>query len=271
VSRDEKKYLPALAPSASGDAGESLTRLLKALRTGGGVAEHAVPKLVGHADPKTSASVAKVMLKPTSGPDVRRYAANVLGGRKAADQIRALGRALLIEVDADALLAMLDALEAIGDAAAGDAVLQFLKKRQAYFARRTQGSQVHHSDWATILPTLAKACALAGTFKPAKGGDVVADTILKGVLLADVAVVYDRQNQRPRPALQALARAACDALGRLGGGEAVAALERVVKAGEGVGDVTIKVLRGPVVAMSDFARDPVVSAAAAEALAALKQ
>ena len=121
----------------------------------------------------------------------------------------------------------------------------------------------------TILPTLARAAALVGTFKPDRGADVIADTLVEGVLLADLAVVFDRQNQRPQPTLHAFARAACGALASLGGADGMAALQRLVKAGKGVGDVRIDTLRGPVVAMSDFSRDAVVAGAAREALATL--
>jgi hypothetical protein len=271
LSRDERRYLPDSTPPEAGEDGESLGRLLKALRTGGGVAEQAVPALVAHPDEKTSAGVARILLKPTSGPDVRRYAAEVLGGRKARDQIRAIGRTLLVETDADALLAMLAALEEINDPEAGDDLLQFLKKRRDYLEKRTQGDRLHHSDWVTILPTLARAAALVGTFKPERGADVVAEALIEGVLLARFSVVFDRQNQQPRPTLHALARSACGALAALGGTDGVAALERLVKAGEGVGDVRIETLRGPVVAMSDFPRDPVVAGAAREALASLER
>lgn len=271
LSRDERKYLPDAKPPEAGEGAESLGHLLKALRTGGGVAEQAVPALVAHPDEKTSGSVARILLKASSGPDVRRYAAQVLGGRKAKGQIKSLGRALLVETDADALLAMLGALEEINDPAAGDDLLQFLKKREDYLETRTQGGRLHHSDWVTILPTLARAAALVGTYKPSRGAEVISSTLIEKVLLADLAVVYDRQNQRPRPTLEAFARAACGALAELGGTEGVAALRRLVKAGEGVGDVRIDTLRGPVVAMSDFPHDAVVAGAAREALAALDQ
>ncbi|MFI5403702.1 MAG: hypothetical protein ACHQ1G_12265, partial [Planctomycetota bacterium] len=267
VSRDEKKYLPPLGETEAGEA--SLGDLLKDLKTGGGVAEQAVPRLIACADPKTSAGVAKILLKADSGPDVRRYAARVLGGRKAADQLDAIGRALQLEEESNALLAMLAAVGEIGDPAGGEPVLRFLRKRGEYLEKRTQGSQLSHSDWETILPTMTRACEILGTLAPPKGAAQIATTVLEGVFLSDTAVYFDRENQQPLPYAQALAQAACEALGRIGGPDAVPALERMRKAGEGTG-VNVKHGNGPAALASGWAKDPRIAGFVQEALAKLQ-
>jgi predicted esterase/HEAT repeat protein len=266
VSRDEKKYLPPLGETEAAEA--SLSDLLKDLKTGGGVAEQAVPRLIACVDPKTSAGVAKILLKADSGPDVRRYAARVLGGRKAADQLDAIGRALQVEEESNALLAMLAAVGEIGDPAGGEPVLRFLRKRGEYLEKRTQGGILSHSDWETILPTMTRACELLGTFAPPKGAAQIATTVLEGVFLSDTAVYFDRENQQPLPYAQALAQAACDALGRIGGPDAIPALERMRKASEGTG-VNVKHGEGPAALANGWARDPRIAGFVQEALAKL--
>jgi len=267
-SRDEKKYLPSLKVEAPG-AQESLRALLKDLATGGGVAEQAVPKLVAHPDPKVESSVGRILVKPASGPDVRRYAARVLGGRKAAGQLKALGRVLRIETESNALLEVLAALGEINDPSAGDALLKFLRKRRDYLAKRTQGDVLSHSDWETVAPSLARACSLVGTFKPAKGAAVIAAEILDGVFLSGVGVRHDVQNQRPLPYARALSEAACGALVKLGGEDARAALQRMRKAGEGASGTSSKSIHRLVAIMGDWARDPAIAGHVAEALSHL--
>jgi pimeloyl-ACP methyl ester carboxylesterase len=268
VSRDEKKYLPPLGDGEGAEA--SLSDLLKDLKTGGGVAEHAVPKLIAHADPKTSASVGKILLKADSGPDVRRYGARVLGGRKAADQIEAIGRVLLVEEESNALLELLGALSEINDAAAGDAVVRFLKRRGQFLDKRTQGGVISQSDWETILPTMARACELLGTFAPPKAAAEIGASVVDGVLLSGAAVRFDSENQQPLPYAQALAEAACGALGRLGGPDAVAALERMKKGGEGGQGPAVKQVYGPVSDISGWARDPRIIGFVTEALSSIR-
>ncbi|HEX5135752.1 MAG TPA: hypothetical protein VFY93_02190 [Planctomycetota bacterium] len=267
VSRDEKKYLPPLGEAEAGEA--SLSDLLKDLKTGGGVAEQAVPKLIAHSDPKTSGSVAKILLKPDAGADVRRYAARVLGGRKAADQIETLGRVLLVEEESNALLAMLEAVGEINDPAGGDAVIRFLKKRGEYLAKRTQGGVLSESDWETILPTMTRACELLGTLAPPKAAAQIAATVLDGILLDGPLVRFDRENQQPLPYAQALAAAACAALGRIGGADAVPALERMRKAGEAGAGPAPKQVYGPVSDVSGWATDPRIAGFVQEALSHL--
>ncbi len=274
VSRDEKKYLPKLEDIAGGSSSgkpQSLSALLKELKRGGGVAEASVKKLVACRDDKTNRRVAKVVLDAQTGPDVRRYAARVLGLRHAKDAVGDLGRALLFETDSDALLEMLAALDEINDASAGPPLLKFLKKRADYFAKRRSGKRLHHSDWITILPTLARACRLVGRFKPDHGGAVIAKSVLVGVLLSDTEVVFDIENQRPLPPLHALASAACEAAGRLGGSEVTTALERIVKRGAGAADATVVKIRGPVSALSNFPKDRTVVSAARSALRTVKE
>ena len=267
VSRDEKKYLPSLGEAEGGE--ESLSDLLKDLKTGGGVAEQAVPKLVALADPKTSASVAKILLKPDAGADVRRYAARILGERKAKDQLEALGRVLLVEEESNALLEMLAAVGQINDPAGGEAVLRFLKKRGEYLEKRTQGGVLSESDWETILPTMTRACQVLGTLAPPKGAAQIAQTVLDGVFLSGTAVRFDSENQQPLPYAQALAEAACDALGRLGGPDAVPSLERMRKAGDGA-TPTVKPVYGPVSDASGWAKDPRIAGFVQEALSKLR-
>jgi dienelactone hydrolase len=268
VSRDERRYLPPLGEAEAGEA--SLADLLKDLRTGGGVAEQAVPRLVAYADPKTSAGVAKILLKPDAGADVRRYAARVLGGRRAADQLETLGRVLLVEEEANALLEMLSAVGEINDPAGGDAVLRFLRKRGEYLAKRTQAGVLSESDWETIAPTLTRACELLGTLAPQKAATQIAATVLDGVLLSGPAVRFDTENQRPLPYAQELAEAACAALGRLGGADALPALERMRKAREGGPGPTVKQVYGPVSDISGWARDPRIEGFVQEALSKLR-
>ena len=267
VSRDEKRYLPKLGEHAAG-VNDSLGKLIRKLATGGGVAEQVVAELVGHKHGKTSSRVARLMLKPGVTPDVRRFSARVLAGRKAADQLKALGRVLLIETESNALGEFLDAIGEIGDPSAGEYVLRFLKKRHEFLRARARGMQLDHSDWITILPPMAKACSLIGSFRPEKGAAVITKTVLEGVFLAGVMVVYDSQNQRPLPMGRALAGAACNALVQLGGTDAIEALEKLAKARASQTDSKRKY--GPVAVMSAWAKDPRINAHIGEALAALK-
>ncbi len=228
LSRDEKKYLP-LPGGTRGPKKDALKPLLLALKKGGGVAERAVPGLTKHKDPKTDARVAKLMIRSKSSPDTRRYAAQVLGARKSKTQIKALGRALLIETEYNAVSAMLDALDEIGDAAAGPEAVKFLKKRRVYFESRLIGNRMHYSDWATLLPTMAKACALVGRHKPKKAAMAITNDVLDAVLIADINVRYDREMQSPLPAIRALTEAACVALVSLGDASVRSTVERAIK------------------------------------------
>ncbi|MGH7161978.1 MAG: hypothetical protein ACREID_00735, partial [Planctomycetota bacterium] len=197
ASRDEKKYLP---PLEGGEevADESLEALLRDLRAGGGVAEQAVPQLVKRNDPRVAARVGKILAHGQTQSDVRRYAARVLGALHAREQLKALARGLTVETEMTALLAMLDAIAEIGDAAAADDVARFLKLRIEYMQTRFQGkSVIEHSDWETILPTLARACSVLAALKDAKAADAVARYALDAVLLSGVEVVYDSENQQP--------------------------------------------------------------------------
>jgi hypothetical protein len=269
LSRDEKRYLPSLdeADDAGGDA--TVEALLKELRTGGGVAEQAVPKLVAHADPKVSSRVARILLKSSSGPDVRRYAARVLAGRKAADEIDTIGRVLLIETESNALLELLDAIHVINSTDAGPHLLRFLRKRADYLASRVQGGELSHSDWITIAPTLAQACSLLGSYGTDRAVSAITSAVVDGVLLADTVVLFDTQNQDPRSAGRALATSCCAALTRLGGADARTALEKLARAAAGGADVEVVMRYGPVGAMRHWARDPATSAAVQDALRAL--
>jgi len=273
VSRDEKRYLPELVDPTDADGGlaDSLSALLKDLKRGGGVAKASVDRLVACEDQKTNARVARVLVSSRSGPDVRRYAAEVLGRRKAKGELREIGRALLVETDSDALLALLGALEEINDPEAGPAALRFLEKRADYLERRRSGQRLHYSDWATILPTMAHACRLVGRFRPDGGGDAVARTVLEGVLLSDMEVVYDTAVQRPLPPLRALARSACAAAAELGGKDVEEALARIVRRGQGAVEAKLETLRGPVKALSGFPGDRTVLNAARAALRTLEK
>jgi hypothetical protein len=224
-SKDEKKYLPL--EEKGGRAGGSYKPLIKKLRAGGGIAERVVAPLVQHKDPGVNGSVAKVLLSNKSAADVRRYAAKILGGRKATDQVKALGRALLIENESNALLAVLEAIGEINDPAAGPALLSFLKKRQHYFKERRMGERMHHSDWTTILPTMAQACSLLGTYKTPKASRIINIVVIEGVFLSATEVLYDRAIQNPMLAARALVGAACQALIALKDASVVPSLEKL--------------------------------------------
>ncbi len=225
ISKDEKKYLPL--EEKGGRAGDSYKPLIKKLRAGGGIAEKVVAPLVQHKDPGVNGSVAKVLLSNKSAADVRRYAAKILGGRKATDQVKALGRALLIENESNALLAVLEAIGEINDPAAGPALLSFLKKRQHYFKERRMGERMHHSDWTTILPTMAQACSLLGTYKTPKASRIINIVVIEGVFLSATEVLYDRAIQNPMLAARALVGAACQALIALKDASVVPSLEKL--------------------------------------------
>jgi len=273
-SRDEKKYLAVLPGLGAGRAAEkrgTLGKQLKRLRTGGGVAEQVVEALVANKDPKTDRSVARLMIRPNSESDVRLYCARVLGGRKSKAQIDALGRVLLLETETQALLAALDALESIAAAEAGDAVVKFLEKRQAYLLQRANSDRVDHSDWTTITPPIARACDLIALFKPKRGAQAISRRILEGVLLGKLAVVYDRQNQNPLPAAQALAKSACGALARLEDPVALYFLRRMDKAAGSARGVPVRNLRGPVSIMSGWPQDPRIAGEARTALQSLSK
>jgi len=270
VSRDEKKYLTKLAVDGAAAATDSLGKLIKKLRQGGGIAEQVVADLVANKDPKTSAKVARVLLRPDATPDVRRYAARILGGRKAVDQLKALGRVLLIETETNALLEAISAMGEIGDAAAGEPLLKFLRKRKGYLHDRASSSRVDHSDFAAILPPMARACSLIGSYKTEGGAAVIAKTVLEGVFLDGPSVIYDSQNQRPLPVARALAEAACNALVQLRDPEALPALERMVAAAPNPVGAAKKILRGPVAVLSGWPNDSRIAAHAREALQAIK-
>lgn len=264
VSRDEKKYLPALPKLADGSGSTSsetkLSSLLKQLRTGGGVAAQSVAALVASTDKKTNSSVAKVMLRPKSDSGVRRYCAQILGQRGAVDQVAALGRVLMLEDDSSALLAALDAMQTIGDASAGPPAVRFLAKRRAYLRERATNGRVDHSDWTSIVPCLARACALIGQTKPSRGAEAIAREVLDGVFDADIAVVYDSQNQNPLPVARALASAACGALASLGDPGALPSLQRLRKSARGGVGASTKRLSGPVAEIRGWPGDPQISA-----------
>ncbi len=267
-SRDEKKYLPPLVPDDE-EEGAALSPLLKELRMGGGVGEGAVAKLAAHADPKTSAAVAKVLLRPNTPPDVRRYAVRTLGERKAADQLDAIGRILLIDNEAELALEALRAIEKIADPAAGAALLRFLRKRGDYFAERRQGHQLDHSDWATILPPLSLACSLLGSYRTPKAAASIAAVALDEILLSDTTVVYDTKNQNPLPPAQGLAASACGALALLGDPAALPALQKMASAGgEGTGAVHRRI-QGEVGEVGAWPKDPAIRGHVREALDAL--
>jgi len=135
--------------------------------------------------------------------------------------------------------------------------------------------RVSRSDsWSSRIASktrssLARACSLVGTFKPAKGAAVIAAEILDGVFLSGVGVRHDVQNQRPLPYARALSEAACGALVKLGGEDARAALQRMRKAGEGASGTSSKSIHRLVAIMGDWARDPAIAGHVAEALSHL--
>ena len=274
-SRDEKKYLPALptlaASGVGGDDPASLKSLIRKLKTGGGVAQQTVPALVACKDPRTDSAVARVVISSRSDAGVRTYAAQVLGERKAQAQIGSLGRMLLIETDSQALLAALDALEQIGSAEAGDALLRFLDKRHGYIEQRARSDRLDHSDWTSIVPPIARACELIATFKPQGGATQIARRVVMGILLSKLSVVYDRQNQDPLPAGRALAVSACGSLARLGDPAGLFALREMDKAAGAASAIPIRNLRGPVSIMSGWPQDPRIAAEARSALAILSK
>ncbi|MEM8884738.1 MAG: hypothetical protein AAGD14_11760 [Planctomycetota bacterium] len=271
LSKDERKYmppLPELAEEASAE-GARLRQLLKQLKTGGGVAERAVPALVALEDDKTDRAVAKIMTRGQTAPDVRRYCAQVLGERKATSSVGALGKLLLMESDSAALLAGLDALGEIDAVEAGPAVVRFLAHRHRYLDQRAQNGRVDHSDWVRILPTMARACSLIGQFDPRGGAAAIASHVLGGVFLDDVAVIYDRANQNPLPAARALAAAACGTLSRLRDVSVRPTLEKLrVKAAGGRGTV-IRSVQGPVAEIRGWPGDPRIFAEVRVALETL--
>jgi hypothetical protein len=265
VSRDERKYLPALGEAA--DAPESLDAILKDLRAGGGLAEQSVAKLVPSADPTVNARVGKILVHADSGPDVRRFAAKVLEQRKATDQAKALGRALFLETESNALLAILDALDAIADPSTFEDVAKFLRVRRDLLEKKIQGkNQVEHSDWDSILPSLARACTALGNLKDPRGAEVVAKQVVEGVLLSGLEVVFDRQNQNPLPPAQALAEAALKALALLREPSVKPLLQKLAAE---PGQVTVSVLQGPIASMGGWKRDPKIAALAQETLQSL--
>jgi hypothetical protein len=110
-----------------------------------------------------------------------------------------------------------------------------------------------------------------GTFKPEKGAAVVAAEILDGVFLSGVGVRYDIQNQRPLPYARALSEAACNALVRLGGEDARAALQRMRKAGEGAAGTSSRKIHRLVAIMGDWAKDTAIAGHVNAALAGLDE
>jgi len=275
VSRDEKKYLPALpalvAKSTGSVEAASLKSLIKKLKMGGGVAQQSVVPLVACKDPKTDAAVARVVVSSKADSGVRVYAAQILGERKATAQVGAIGRMLLAETETQALLAGLDALEQIGSADAGEPLLRFIEKRQAYLLQRARGDQLDHSDWSSIVPPLARACELAATFKPKGAAKTIGRRVVIGILLSKLTVVYDRQNQDPLPTGRALAHSACGALARLGDPAGLFSLREMDKAAGSARGIPIRHLRGPVSIMSGWPKDQRIAADARSALRALSK
>jgi len=267
LSRDERKYLPLAEWDEEGEGageGESLRGLLRRLETGGGVAEQAVPRLAELDDERTGPAVARVMLRSTSQPDVRAACARILGARK--EEAGALGRLLGIEEDSAALVAALEALEEIGDRDAGPDVLRFLDRRRDYLFRRASSGRVDHADWIAIVPPMANACRVASLLEAPGAADAIAKHVLEGIFLADVRVVYDRQNQNPLPVAQALANAACATLRSLKDPAARGALEKMRKEARGAIGATVERLRGPVAEISGWPGDPRIAAEVRSAL-----
>lgn len=266
VSKDERKYLAALGGGAAEP--EGIDALLRDLRAGGGLAEQSVAKLVASGDPAVASRVARILTHADSGPDVRRYAARTLELLGAKEQAKPLAKALLLETESNALLAILDALIAIGDPAIFDDAARFLKSRREFLGRKVQGGNlVEHSDWEAVLPSLARGCTLLAKLGDPRGSEAIARQVVEGILLSDLEVVFDRQNQNPLPPAQALAEAACQALRSLGDPGAAPALERLAAGGDRVG---VRTLQGPISAMGGWPKDPRIAGAAREARDALR-
>jgi hypothetical protein len=117
---------------------------------------------------------------------------------------------------------------------------------------------------------MTRASQILGTLVPPKAAAQIAATVIDGVLLSAATVQFDSENQRPLPYAQALAEAACAALVRIGGAEAVPALERAKKAGESGTAPFVKAVYGPVSLMHGWARDPRIAGFVQEALQSLR-
>ncbi|MHC4938964.1 MAG: carboxylesterase family protein [Planctomycetota bacterium] len=264
LSKDEKKYLP---PLESGGEESTLSKLIRKLRTGGGVAQQVVPELVKLEDKKAGRAVARLMIKNGTESDVRRYCARILGERK--EGVDALGKLLAIETDTNALVAALEALEAIADPAAGPDLLRFLSRRRAYLFERASSGRVDHSDWKTIVPPLALACTVTSKCSVKGGAAAIAKQVLDGVFLADIKVVFDRANQNPLPIGRALANAACAALRSFKDPAARPALERMRKKSGAASGAIVRSLGGPGAEISGWPQDPRIAAEVRSALSVI--
>ena len=89
------------------------------------------------------------------------------------------------------------------------------------------GERMHHSDWSTILPTMAQACSLLGTYKTPKASRIINNAVIEGVFLSNTDVLFDRVIQNPMLAARALAGAACQALIALEDASVVPSLEKL--------------------------------------------
>lgn len=269
VSRDEKRYLPPLAGGAAAAEEESLEAVLKELRAGGGLAEQAAGKLEKSADPRVPGRVARILTAPDAPSDVRRYGARVLGALKARDQIKALGKALTQETQMNSLVALLEALGAMEDPAIVEEVVRFLRIRRDFLASRVQEKNaLDHSDWETILPTLARASQVLSPYKDKRCATAICENVLAPLFLGNLEVYYDAQNEHPMPPAREVAEAACQALASLQDPSAIPALEKMVAPGpNGAED---RVWRGPVHVMGRWAQDPAIHGHAQQALSVLR-
>jgi len=267
-SMDERRYLPPLAPPAR--AGRKLNDLLQGLRTGGGVAARAVAGLVACKDAGVAGRVARALLEPGPAPDVRRFAAQVLGERHAKDQLPALGRALRIEPRAEPLLAVLDAIAEIDDPAAGPALVRFVEYRVKFLQRRVRDRDIDYRDWVDGCSTLAQACSLLGRFKPPRAARTIAREVVGKLLLGDTWVLYDRQAELPLAPARAMACFGCRALAELGEQASLDPLQRLLAASRSWGGVVMIPVEGPLAEMGHWPRDPRISACAREALEKLR-
>ncbi len=175
--------------SAPGKA--EIRKLLEGLVRGGGGGEKAAQRLGELKDPSSVGPLGKVLTTPDLADDARAYAAWALGeiGNAGA------GRFLLAGLKDKAQVVRMRSFEAIGklaDAKSVPYVIQGLKDLAKRFEEKTQGKAMDLTDWESLMTDLAVYARATARFKDARTVPELHQTLVKRMILAGIAVQYDK-------------------------------------------------------------------------------
>jgi pimeloyl-ACP methyl ester carboxylesterase/HEAT repeat protein len=224
VSRDEKTFLGDPLEFGAADAG-GWKRLLKEMALGGGKAEAAADRL-GEQKPEDAVKpLGDLVRNPATAEDVKVQAARALGLIGNPDGYKGLAAGLASESH-EVFTAAARAMPKIGAEKGGDALVSSLGHLlKVVEGKRIGSNRMHISDWEPWLEAFVAAIEGIATLKPDGGAEAIRRTAVKGVVVAGWDVIYSqRVGPTPQRAMRWIALAAAEALGKLGGPEARAAL-----------------------------------------------